>query len=305
MEWGDLHFVYSWNRTYPTSSAPDYVCYNEQICGSFSSLSPTIHIAKISEPSTILLCQSTSVFLPVPSQYEWEYQFTRVRTAFFSQCSTSTNGRSEDCPENTQFRCGNRCISKHRLVDGKYDCMDRSDDNFNNSCSLNDKHRIQCTATKPGLFYRKGPFCILLVFARRRTIQLLCKENQNRIHFPTICNGYVEYDQIINGQNETDETNCEQWQCDNQYTRCDAIWNCRNGADEARCSHPICKNIEGHPCLSPITTEYICLPLARAGDGKIDCLGATDERHICRSLHGSIGYHCWNNHTNNEQITDG
>ena len=34
---------------------------------------------------------------------------------------------------------------------------------------------------------------------------------------------------------ETDETECEQWECNNIYTHCDEIWNCPNGEDEIGC----------------------------------------------------------------------
>ena len=43
------------------------------------------------------------------------------------------------------------------------------------------------------------------------------------------------YQYVINGINETDETECEQWECNNIYTHCNGIWNCPNGADEIGC----------------------------------------------------------------------
>jgi hypothetical protein len=123
-------------------------------------------------------------------------------------------------------------------------------------------------------------------------------------HFPTLCDGYVEYSEKIKGQVETDETNCEEWQCDNLYTRCDGMWNCPNGADESRCFHQVCKENYGYPCILPNTTELVCLPVSSANNGIIDCLGATDERHLCKKSIGKNMYRCQTNFTNNKQITN-
>ncbi|CAF4862914.1 unnamed protein product, partial [Rotaria socialis] len=94
-------------------------------------------------------------------------------------------------------------------------------------------------------------------------------------HFPTLCDGYNDYSETIDGIFETDETNCERWPCDNQYTRHDGLWNCPDGADEAQFFHPVCHQSIGHPCLLHNTTELICLPLANSNDGIIDCYGGT------------------------------
>ncbi|CAF4510674.1 unnamed protein product, partial [Rotaria magnacalcarata] len=59
-------------------------------------------------------------------------------------------------------------------------------------------------------------------------------------------------DNLIGQDNETDETNCNQWPCDNQYTHCDGIWNCWNGADDARCGSTVCPE-DTHPCIDPFT----------------------------------------------------
>ncbi|CAF4944680.1 unnamed protein product, partial [Rotaria socialis] len=112
--------------------------------------------------------------------------------------------------------------------------------------------------------------------------------SQRHISFQTICDGFTELLPItIDGVNETDETNCEGYPCNNTYTRCNGIWNCYNGADEVDCdSSPLIQcSHHHHICVLPDTNQLTCLPITRANDGKVDCLGGTDERKLCRSYH--------------------
>jgi hypothetical protein len=45
-----------------------------------------------------------------------------------------------------------------------------------------------------------------------------------------------------------------------------------------------------HICVSPKTNESICLPIEKANDGIIDCLGAADEPTLCRD-YSSLTYY--------------
>jgi hypothetical protein len=180
------------------------------------------------------------------------------------------------------FRCPgtSKCISKHRLLDGSVDCYNHTDESYENSCQLNDKHRFSCTSEKK---------CFSRYIVRNGISHCLGNEDEipvveeENISFQKLCNGYTLLAPIlIDGKNETDETNCEQWPCNNQYTRCDGAWTCPNGADEINCDPNSRCYPHAHECISPRTFELICLPITRAGDGIIDCLGATDEREHCR-----------------------
>jgi hypothetical protein len=69
------------------------------------------------------------------------------------------------------------------------------------------------------------------------------------------------------------------------YTQCDGVWNCLNGADEIGCDVFLPSNCSSdhHLCVSRHTNHLICISIKNANDGKIDCLGATDEPKLCRT----------------------
>jgi len=299
--WNDVHLFYSYNRTYLNYTFPDYICFNHQSCSSWSY---TIRISKISEPTTLVSCQIVNKIIS-PSIYNWDQMVRQLRPFFRQICASTATNVENDCPETTQFRCDKKCLSKHRLVDYQKDCEDNSDETYNQSCALNDKHRIRCTYLKNKVDLDG---CMVPVFDVETSRATVCTTDQKLPHFPTLCDRYTEYKEIINGEVETDETNCEEWLCDNQYTRCDGIWNCLNGADEIHCVHRFCNNKNAHPCLLWNSSQPICLPISRAGDGIIDCIGATDERHLCRESTDTDEFHdlmyrCWNNYTDDKQMT--
>jgi hypothetical protein len=112
------------------------------------------------------------------------------------------------------------------------------------------------------------------------------QQARSKILFQTICDGFTElFPMLIDGRNETDETECEQWPSSNTYTRCDGYWNSLNGADEVDCDPSPLLNcsLRHHICVSPKTKQLMCLPIAKANNDKIDCLGATDEPKLFRS----------------------
>ncbi|CAF4566598.1 unnamed protein product, partial [Rotaria sp. Silwood2] len=102
------------------------------------------------------------------------------------------------------------------------------------------------------------------------------------ISFQTICYGFTELLPIT--VEDRDETECEQWSCNNIYTRCDGLWNCPHGEDEIGCNLSSILNCSSdqHICVSPHTNQLICLPMKKANYDKIDCLGATDEPTLCQ-----------------------
>lgn len=295
--WSQAHLLFSWNETDVFGGRPLYICYDPQFCVTSSS---DIHFTKLSDPFRNLSCQAKSFsrFLCILSGC-WK----DVAKFMHARCSSIRDQTLHGCSGRNQFQCGHKCLSKDRLVDYLPDCHDDIDELYNDSCALNQNYRQTCIVS----INRDTNVTQCKPLVGTKTMQKWesCEKRRKLPNFPTLCNGYVDHTEEIDGQIETDETNCEQWQCDNQYTRCDGLWNCRNGADESRCSHAVCKGKEGYPCILANTSVLICLPVSSANDGKIDCLGATDERHLCRkSNFGEYRYQCFTNHTDDNQIAN-
>ena len=197
------------------------------------------------------------------------------------------------------YQCVNstKCISRRRLKDEIIDCVHADDEQSvvaRDACALGRPETyFNCTTTNqciPRRFMGDG-HCHCQVYDLYEN--KLCDDEYPDVHyirkmisFTTICDGFTElYATTIDGEMHTDETECDQWQCDNTYTHCDGYWNCLNGADEVGCAWSPLLNCSSdqHLCVSPQTSRLSCLPVEKANDGKIDCLGATDEPILCRT----------------------
>lgn len=189
-------------------------------------------------------------------------------------------------------------ISQYRLNDLVDDCFYGDDELHLNNCSLNmTKYQFKCNVTEK-----------LVCLAHVRLLdgcqdcpdgsdEVIPTEDSHRqtISFQTICNGFTELIPIlIDGNYETDETECDRFPCNNSYTRCDGYWNCNDGADEVNCEWPpICPTLH-HLCISSVTRNLTCLSKDRVNDEHSDCLGHTDERRFCASDIIEQTYRCWN-----------
>jgi hypothetical protein len=296
---GHVHFMFSQkNSNYYEIILPDYVCYDVKLCPHFPP--PT-------EQFDNMTCRPFSdLKLPNTDSYNnWDTALNDIKNRFRG-CLTTTN-EIHYCNYSTMYQCENssKCISKHRLLDGIRDCPFNDDETFNESCSLNDiRQRFKCKDEE-----NEKCFTLLIVQNGKKE----CKYGEDEynvaeafarthITFQTTCNGKTELPPIlIDGQYETDETNCEHWPCNNTYTRCDNFWLCENGADEINCPYSTCPE-RHHDCVFLNDTSKVsCLPIARAGDGVDHCLGGTDERikyRLDNWLNDSgiafNNFHCWN-----------
>ncbi|UJR07374.1 hypothetical protein I4U23_011660 [Adineta vaga] len=199
-----------------------------------------------------------------------EYYFTNLHRAL-RKYNLPFNYTAEFCKRENTYQCINssKCIPIKYRNDGNENCPFGDDEDTRGPDSIYVFHEH---------FYTND-ICI-------NVSSQVSEYDYCNITFQILCDGYIAFHSvIINGQSETDETECKQWECDNVYTRCNGFWNCFNGADELGCN-PLaailnCSSNE-HICVSPYTNQLMCLSIEKADDRQIDCLGATDEPSLCR-----------------------
>ncbi|CAF1461771.1 unnamed protein product [Adineta ricciae] len=276
---GHVHFIYTVNGSsywyQKRLLSPFLICYDEELCGSILNTTVIYYNG--------YTCQHYSNIVGGMKHYSWIDLMENIYS-FFRPCAPMIPFNCTNL-----FRCeqSSKCISKHRLLDGRYDCMDHSDEQFNNTCALNDPYRFQCSS--------KRELCISPLLLLND--QSDCPDGEDEKHlaqtigyelfppFPMFCDGRTDMDPfIIDDREQTDETDCGSYfPCDNPHTHCDGFWHCINGIDEANCSSSLCKPYH-HPCVSLINMSMECLPIEFAGDGTIHCRGGSDERHYCRNM---------------------
>jgi hypothetical protein len=289
---GHVYLVYTTDYGVYSATArlPRYVCYNEQFCPDLPTniVLPTLHNA------TCRLFRDLpdfeDDFYPLST---WPRVVQRLHKVFWA-CRSIINDSSLFSNTSIMYRCNNmsKYISRNRINDEIRDCFDGDDEyqfmTTEQMDSLKPKqnwHKCESgnISIASHLVDRKHFYLVNMCDRYRSSFYRYIKTH---ISFQTICDGFTELKPInINGQDQTDETECEQWQCNNTYTRCDGIWNCLNGADEIKCNPSSLYNCtpDEHLCVSPINNQFMCIPFAKAHDGIVDCLGGTDEIQLCQT----------------------
>ena len=284
-----------------TSSWNFYICSNETYYDiALSRMDP------ISFPNN-MTCFEFGDFCDVTLDLSSYYLFSSFNN-FYRDCYTvltsglrryytNLNYNNEICNRTNMYQCKNseKCISMYRIRDGLFDCPYEDDEfidifHFTNIIEYFKKYYHHCqklnnTFIHPS-FYRDDKCDCSLIMDYG-----LCDDElepslfkKRHLSFQHICDQFTDMEPInIDGQIETDETECEQWPCVNFNTYCDGKWNCPKGIDETGCSPSKILNCSEnhHLCFSIIQNQFICLPFEKADDGYVDCIGGTDERMRC------------------------
>ena len=228
-------------------------------------------------------------------RYAWTQAFVHETQRWLHWRTAWGNNNLVPCNRSGLYQCANsfKCIADSRLMDGIHDCEHGDDEiktHMDHMCSSQKNVRyFKCETTNECISRHlvKDGQCDCTIYNG-----IFCDDEdfdahyaRNRISFQTICDGMTHLlPQPIFGHNETDETECEQWECNNVYTRCDGFWNCRNGADEIDCDPSPLLNCSSnsHICVSSQTSKPVCLSIEKANDGTVDCVGGRDEPRFCR-----------------------
>ncbi|CAF3543872.1 unnamed protein product [Rotaria sp. Silwood1] len=209
-----------------------------------------------------------------------------------------------ECNDN-EYRCTNgQCIPQSFFRDDSniFDCLDGSDEIL-----MNIEQNYKCNRDIPSFKYEEKicqyTFMTSSCVHQRKILLLKAIYSTKDDSISEQCwsafkcllevpGSEESFPIIIEEQNVTDEKECEQWSYINIYTRCDGLWNCPHGEDEIGCnlSSTLNYSLDHHKCVSLYTNELIWLPIKQANDGKIDCLGATDEPTLCQEKYHTIFY---------------
>ncbi|UJR34750.1 hypothetical protein I4U23_027528 [Adineta vaga] len=278
-----IHIIYN------NIQQPEMICYNQSLC---PYLSNENHFRLITTTTT------TTTLNGLTCQLFDNKQIINIKQ-FIQSCSLLPS--INEC---SLFRCndGSKCFSKHRLSDSYQDCSNNEDENQNNTCLLNYPFRLQCDqgtrCIHPSAIGNKMIDCndgndekysnnyLCNSFYHETCRHFRGESRRFNVTFEQLCNGFTEIYPDLEGN--TDETDChsDEWNCLTFYTKCDHIWNCPNGEDELGCGKPNLAsrhcNKTTHFCLNIQDGLPICLPLNKANNGIIDCLGSIDERSFCR-----------------------
>jgi hypothetical protein len=270
---------------------PLYICYNHH-----SHYDASVNTISISETlfnnKTCLEHYRPKFTLNMKSMSTNYYKFEDFIYGTLKQYRLLLNYTSTICNQSNMYQCQNssKCILIHNLFNGYRDCPYSDDENMfiiNNNSNLIkqlNKTHFYCQSKKnyisQNMINNHQCDCNDKEIGRCIDENLGEIDSSRDILFQTICDGFQELSPIIiNNKNETDETECEQWECDNVYTHCNGIWNCFNGKDEIGCddlSKSKC-SLNQHLCVSLLTYQLICLDIHKVYDGNLDCVGGTDE----------------------------
>ena len=275
-------------------SGPTYICYKKEYCPNYIFPSSTISKAN-------LTCFSVN-----QRSFSWKNFYEDI-IELFRPCFSSMISINNPL----LFKChlSHSLISISRVKDKKKDCFYNEDeDSTINLCSLNKNDIFHCLSNRNECirqslvgdnqydcidgsdeYFQAGHYENMDLLRKFRPLN---ERTLPEIYpFEELCDHVVNRHLFSQQSKETDETDCEYWpySCYSNYTKCNQIWNCPNGHDELNCDNQYndhirkvfhCKSDE-HYCIQLSNNNDIngnCIDLNRTGDGKMDCIGGTDEQ---------------------------
>ena len=282
---------------------PEYLCYNEKLCGGFKRNENVI----LFNGTT---CRRIQDILPdevlAEIGFETIQNYIEYMHLFFVKCNTILRNDSNFCNSSSMYQCVNssKCIAKNRIFDTRRDCDYNDDEKMSQHVFINDVYlneipqmhfkcstinmyisqkllrdaRCHCEDVKYDIFYCDDE-------------DVVSKDIREIISFPTICNSFNDLNPLlIDGQHHTDETECNQWLCNNIYSHCDGYWDCFNGVDEIGCYPSLVSSYNcssrDHLCISPNASNFMCLSIDKGNNGEATTIrNAKDESVVAFRVH--------------------
>jgi hypothetical protein len=250
---------------------PDYICYNQQQCDFI--IQDSTHENQTCLNTTEVMPQRNNFKSPWAQLMPWVGRYFRscsiLHANFHNKKKYNDYSSLYNCQNSSKF------ISKYRIMDGMQDCLMNDDEEYPDSCQLNDKYRVKCIDTTT---------------CWSPTVNSACTLNNlgdtGQILFPSFCDGIEGHFYDNDYEEYNDEFGCGNWSCNNMYARCDGFWACSDGRDEYNCSRTRCPSAT-YTCISPINYTVICLPSNLINDSIEHCLGGLDEPTECRTVQTS------------------
>ncbi|CAF0843443.1 unnamed protein product [Adineta ricciae] len=253
---------------------PQYICHDPRTCHYLSKSTNQIFID--------LNCRQSSFYEPV------HHVLDRYLASDANKCQLMGNINNYSS-NSSLFYCerSDKYISKYRLIDGYNDCFYNEDENYFDSCLLNQSQRFNCTSENKCL----SPIGIGLDFPRCQNGEDEERINDIQSIFSKLCSTFVP---LLEEDNESTITNCEWWPCLTPYTRCDGHYHCTNGIDELNCPNMNCQ-INEYKCSTDRPNEYHCIAQEFIYEIPINCYENKSE-YIYRQIFYSNNSLINNNH---------
>ena len=121
-----------------TDTQPNSICFNETFCPFLND----DYEGSRTVAANGLTCRSFDTF--TDEKYADFYDMVRKVKQLVSSCSVLPNPASNGhC---LLFQCddGSKCLSRHRILDGRRDCSKNEDEYHANTCNLNLPYRFTC-----------------------------------------------------------------------------------------------------------------------------------------------------------------